>query len=82
MTINPAQLTGLVVSCLALSLGFWLALFPANYLRAGVKYAAIRSWLTAEKAESPWYQLAFRLVGCGLLAFTAVYLYAAFHAPH
>ena len=76
------QIIGLAVSVLGLGVGIWLALFPTNYLRANVKYKSPKSWLSVGEAESPRWQLAFRLLGFAVLAFTAVYVYSILRPTH
>jgi hypothetical protein len=76
------QMVGLTLSAFGVFLGLWLAFFPAIYLRANVKYKSPKSWLTESEAQSPWWQLAFRLLGFGLLAFAAIYIYAILHSTH
>jgi hypothetical protein len=84
MALN--KLISLAMSGVGLGLGVWLTFFPGNYVRAYVRYAgakrwlSVKPWLTAGEAESPRWHFAFRLLGCGVLAFTGVYIYAVFYS--
>lgn len=60
-------------------MGLWLAFFPGAYLNAAVKYSTVR-FLSPEEARSPWWRLAFRLLGCVCLAVVALDVYALLYS--
>ena len=76
------QIIGLALSCFAFGLGIWLAVSPTSYLRANVKYKSVKSWWSEKEVQSSWWQLAIRLLGLAILAFTAVYVVAIVHSSH
>lgn len=67
---------GVTLSAIAFSMGIWLTFFTGSYLRASERYATFNIY---NIKDSPAWRVVFRIFGCGILAFTTIYIYAIFH---
>jgi len=67
-----------LMSMVGVGLGLWLALSPGSYLRSSEKNTP--KWANIYQiSDTLGWRIAFRVLGCGILAFMAVYICAMFH---